>query len=103
MKSLLGAWGAPDYGSTVERARIQDTLLRQGTRPILLLGPSGTGKSVVAAHHARAISRRVVWIDACGEFLAADVVADSLARALGIESLGLFGTRSDINSTGRRP
>jgi len=91
MKSSLGAWGVPDYGSTVRRNRIQDQLVRRGTAPLLVTGASGSGKSVVAAHHAMGAQRRAVWLDACGEFMTADIVADSFLRALGRESPGLVG------------
>lgn len=82
MSSPLGAWGVPDFGSTVQRERILTLMAREGTRPVVLSGPPGRGKTIAAAHHSLSIRRSVVWMDACGAFLAAERVARSIVNAV---------------------
>ena len=71
----------PDFGSVLVRDRLVRLIGRAGTRPCVLLGASGTGKSVAAAQYASALGKRTVWIDAAGDFADADHIARAVFRA----------------------
>ena len=58
-------WGA---GRTMRRVRRRLSILAQGRLPVVLLGPTGTGKSLIARHFVHGRSGR------SGQFIAVDLV-----------------------------
>jgi len=95
MVSSLGAWGVPDFGTALRRDRVSALIGRLGTRPVVLFGTSGCGKSIAAAHYVEGTGKRTVWIDACGEFPSAERVTQLVARVLGADARSETGTPSE--------
>jgi len=75
-------WSVPDFGSAIVRDRIVRLIRAGGTRPCLVFGSSGAGKSVAAAQYACSQTGRTVWIDASGSSADADQVVRAILRAL---------------------
>jgi DNA-binding SARP family transcriptional activator/ATP/maltotriose-dependent transcriptional regulator MalT len=74
-------WGVPDFGTVVIRERVVELIRRLGTRPIVLRGSPGCGKSIAAASYASRVLRDTLWIDACGEFVSAEQVSARICGA----------------------
>lgn len=93
MSSTPGGWAMPDFGIVLIRSRLVNRLGRSGTKPCLVFGSSGSGKTVVAAQHCLAGNRATIWIDAAGDFLSVDRVSMVAVQALG----GVAPSRSEQN------
>ena len=78
-----GALGTPEFGLVVERHRVVERIAQSGNKPCVLFGPSGCGKSVAAAQYALSVQSRTIWVDAGGEFLSANRLAQTALQALG--------------------
>ncbi len=98
MNPSLGSWGVPDFGSVIQRDRVSREILRNGTRPVILHGSPGSGKSIAAANYASGIAKTAIWIDACGEFLTADQIT---ARVLSAMSSALAASGSTLDACAR--
>lgn len=83
MCALAGGWTVPDFGVTASRPRLVAMMCGEGTRPSLVFGGSGTGKSVLVRDYVTESSLPAFWIDAAGEPLTAQQVAVALVRAFG--------------------
>jgi DNA-binding SARP family transcriptional activator/ATP/maltotriose-dependent transcriptional regulator MalT len=83
MTACDGAKSVPDFGSGVVRQRLLSQLSAAGGRPGVIFGPSGSGKSVLAAQFAREFPGTVVWLSADGVSLGAPEVSDLVLRDLG--------------------
>jgi len=71
----------PDFGCVVDRPRVVAALSRSGTRAQVVVGPSGTGKSVAVAQYVGECGSPTVWIDAEGQSLVADAVVEKVVAA----------------------
>jgi len=72
----------PDFGCLIDRPRVLAELARHGNRGKVLVGSSGSGKSVAAAQHALASSNSIVWIDASGLAMTANQFVHEIHSAL---------------------
>ncbi len=73
----------PDFGFLVDRPRVLTELSRSGKRSLVMVGPSGSGKSVAAAQYVGKCGNPAVWIDAEGQSLGARDVAERIIAARG--------------------
>ena len=78
------ASGVPDFGAGILRERLIRQLEGAGTRPSVIVGPSGSGKSFLAAQFALGFNGVVAWVDACGADMQIAEIADSATQALGV-------------------
>jgi DNA-binding SARP family transcriptional activator len=79
-----GESGVPDYGAGVTRGSLLQQLAAVGTRPTVVVGPSGAGKTLLVAQYAARSESVVVWLSAEGAFLSASEMCDRSSAALGV-------------------
>jgi len=72
----------PDFGCLIDRPRVLAELARHGNRAKVLVGSSGSGKSVAAAQHALASHNLIVWIDASGLAMSAEQLVHEVQSSL---------------------
>ena len=82
MSSLSRGNGVPDFGVMVPRPRVLNALRAFGCRPVLLFGPSGSGKSVAASQYCAGLCKQTVWIDAQGAFFPAERIVSRVSSRL---------------------
>jgi DNA-binding SARP family transcriptional activator/ATP/maltotriose-dependent transcriptional regulator MalT len=95
-----GGLGVPDFGAAVIRPRLLGQLSAAGGRPAVIFGPSGSGKSVLAAQLVRGFCGRVVWLSADGVPLGAPEVSDLVTRDLGSTVAKASTGRGSTSPTG---
>ena len=83
MRAVSREWGVPDFGVVLLRQRLAKMVDDFGSRPVVIYGPAGCGKSVLASQVARSCEALPIWLDAGGVFVDAGHLANSLAGILG--------------------
>lgn len=82
LQGYASHWVAPDFGVALERPRLLELMRSAGRRCILIAAPSGSGKTFLAATHAASSSSRILWIEARGQSLRAELVAAEVLERL---------------------
>ena len=82
MCAIPGVWTVPDFGPVAVRPRLTAVIASEGTRPCLIFGSSGSGKSVAAQNYSRQAGLPTLWLDAARESLTAAQLADLVIRSL---------------------
>jgi hypothetical protein len=83
LRAPMGGQGAPDFGRSLFRERLVSLIASKGNRPTVIVGASGSGKSVAAVQYAQTTDGATVWVDAGGTFLESAQLADMVSRAAG--------------------
>jgi len=96
MCALLGGWAVPDFGTVADRPRLSALISADGTRPCIVFGGSGCGKSVAVAGYVSGMGIPTIWIDAAGESMSASQIAEQLVRTLKGERPAQQGSTSEL-------
>lgn len=98
------AWGqaayqaVPDPGQCLSRPRIQALMCSSGDRPLLLIAPSGYGKTVAAIQYARGFPGKVLWRSFQGNPVAPGKVISLLAAKRRDPSVDLLDSLDDLRN-----
>ena len=83
MRPQDGGWGVPDFGTGIRRDRLVARLSSYGTRPTVVTGSSGAGKSFLAAQFVGQDGRTTLWLNGEGVFPRVAQICDLMERLTG--------------------
>lgn len=72
------SWDVPDFGRQLPRVTVSESLAGAGDRLRVISAPSGWGKTLAAAQYARYCGLPTLWLDAFGECIAPERIAQEV-------------------------